>query len=79
MRTAVDAPPAVEVSLVLAEVVLRLRRAGQGVAADRESMERAHAHAAGLLDALGVPADAGMLAEVDYLMLRCVAARVDYA
>jgi len=74
MVAAVDARPVVDVSLVLAEVVLRLCRAGHGVAADRESMERAHAHVAGLLDALGVPADAGVLAELDYLMLRCVVA-----
>jgi len=75
MRTAaVDAPPVVDVALVLAEVVLRLRRAGHGVAADRVAMVRAHAHVAGLLDALGVPAVGGELAEADYLMLRCVAA-----
>jgi len=74
MRTAVAAPPAVDVALVLAEVVLRLRRAGVDVAADRAAMQCAHRHVAGLLHALSVPAGDGELAEVDYLLLRCVAA-----
>lgn len=60
--------------LVLAEVICRLRAAGARVPVDRESLDAAHAHAAGLLAALGVPAAGADLAEADWWMLRCVAA-----
>lgn len=63
----------VDVALVLAEVVCRLRHAGVEVPTDRESLTAAHGHVAGMLAALGLPAG-GELSEADWLMLRCVAA-----
>jgi chemotaxis response regulator CheB len=65
----------VDVALVLAEVVCRLRHAGVLVAADRAAMAEAHDGMARVLSALGVPVEAGPLTEADYHLLRCAAAR----
>lgn len=68
---------AVDVALVLAGVVCRLRRAGVPVVADRAAMVEAYDRMAGVLSALGVPVDGGVLPESDYQLLRCAAARQD--
>jgi hypothetical protein len=65
----------VDVALVLAEVVCRLRHAGVLVAADRAGMAEAYERMAGVLSALGVPTLDGPLPEADYQLLRCAAAR----
>lgn len=62
-------------AFMLAELVLRLRHAGVDVPADRGSMEAAHLGMVEVLAALGVPTGAGALADVDYLLLLCAAAR----
>lgn len=65
----------VDVALVLAEVVCRLRHAGVPVAVDRAAMGEAHAAMGAVLSALGVPTPDCPLAEADYHLLRCAAAR----
>jgi len=74
MRSAEQVRVGVDPALVLAEVMVRLRYAGVDLPADRCALELAHDHAVAMLAALGVTVEGGVLAEVDYLMLRCVAA-----
>jgi len=64
----------VDPALVLAEVLLRLRHAGAEISTDEGSMSCAYEHLTGVLVALGVPVDVGVLGEADYMFLRCVAA-----
>lgn len=61
-------------ALVLAELVTRLRHAGLPVPMDRVSLAAAHGHVVDLLGALGLPVDGEVLAEADWLLLRCAAA-----
>jgi hypothetical protein len=72
------APPAVAVVdpvLVLGEFMTRLRAAGVPMSSDRLSLDDAYGYLTALLGALGVPVDGAELAEADWLLLRCVAAR----
>ena len=61
-------------TLVLAELVTRLRHAGLPVPMDRVSLTAAHGHVVGLLGALGLSVNGEVLAEADWLLLRCAAA-----
>ena len=62
-------------TLVLAELVARLRHAGLPLPMDRVSLTAAHGHVVGLLGALGLSVNGEVvLAEADWLLLRCAAA-----
>lgn len=72
--TATQVRTDVDPVLVLAEVMTRLRWSGAPMPSDRESLDVAYGHLVGMLSALGVPVDGDVLAEPDWLLLRCAAA-----